>query len=159
MLSLVVARAQGGAIGRDNRIPWHSPADLRMFQRETLGGAVIMGRRTWQSLPVRPLKERLNIVVSSDPGIAPLVRPGVAAAIAAATETGHTRLYGIGGAAIYREMLPLADRLLLTEVDLAIPDADAFFPPFDPAEWVQIAARPLPGDGPPCLLRELLRRR
>ncbi len=63
MLTLVVARAKGGAIGRDGDIPWHAPEDLKMFQRETLGGALVMGRRTWESLPVKPLKNRLNIVV------------------------------------------------------------------------------------------------
>ncbi len=66
MLTLVVARARGGAIGRDNTIPWHAPEDLAAFQRETTGGAVIMGRRTWESLPFKPLKNRLNIVVTSD---------------------------------------------------------------------------------------------
>ncbi|MGR3416285.1 dihydrofolate reductase [Paracoccus sp. (in: a-proteobacteria)] len=70
MLSLIVARAQDGAIGKDNRIPWHIPQDLRMFQRETTGGALIMGRRTWESLPVRPLKNRLNCVLSRDARVA-----------------------------------------------------------------------------------------
>ena len=65
MISLVVARAAGGAIGRDGDIPWFVPEDLAAFQRETRGGAVIMGRKTWDSLPVKPLKGRLNIVVTS----------------------------------------------------------------------------------------------
>ena len=66
MLSLVVARARNGAIGKDNLIPWHAPEDLAFFQRETTGGAIIMGRKTWESLPFKPLKNRLNCVVSSD---------------------------------------------------------------------------------------------
>ena len=65
MLSLVVARARNGAIGRAGTIPWHAPEDLAFFQRETTGGAVIMGRNTWDSLPFKPLKNRLNIVVTS----------------------------------------------------------------------------------------------
>ncbi|MFH5774569.1 dihydrofolate reductase [Paracoccus sp. NGMCC 1.201697] len=159
MLTLIVARARNSAIGKDNQIPWHSPEDLKMFQRETTGGAIIMGRRTWDSLPVKPLKNRLNIVVSRDASLAEHVAPSVPAAMAMAADAGHSRMYGIGGQAIYREMLPLADRLMLTEVALDIPDADAFFPTFDEAEWTEISRRALPGDGPACTLRELLRRR
>ena len=65
MISLVVACARNRAIGRGNTIPWHAPEDLKFFMRETMGGAVIMGRKTWESLPVRPLKGRMNIVVTS----------------------------------------------------------------------------------------------
>ena len=65
MISLVVARARNGAIGRENTIPWHAPEDLKFFQRETLGGVIIMGRNTWDSLPFKPLKNRVNLVVSS----------------------------------------------------------------------------------------------
>lgn len=158
MISLVVARARGGAIGRDNTIPWHSPQDLRMFQRETLGSAVIMGRRTWESLPAKPLKNRLNIVVSRDAGLAERVVDGVPAAIAMAHDAGYTRICGIGGQAIYREMLPMADRLVVTEVALDIPDADAFFPDFDETAWRELTRRTLAGDGPSCVLRELIRR-
>ncbi|MTH64461.1 dihydrofolate reductase [Paracoccus shanxieyensis] len=158
MISLVVARARNGAIGRDNDIPWHSPEDLRSFQRETLGSAVVMGRRTWDSLPVKPLKNRMNIVVSRDAGLAEHVAASVADAIAMAQAAGYTRINGIGGQAIYREMLPLADRLLVTEVDLDIPDADAFFPAFDEGDWKELTRRTLSGDGPGCVLRELIRR-
>jgi len=158
MLTLVVARARGGAIGRGNTIPWRLPEDLRMFQRETTGGAIIMGRRTWESLPVRPLKNRLNITVSRDPGAADLVAPDCDAALEMAVEAGHTRLYGIGGAGIYRALLPRAERLLVTEVALDVPDADTFFPDFDEAEWQEISARKLGGEGPEAVLRELIRR-
>ena len=124
MLSLIVARARNGAIGRAGAIPWDVPEDLKSFQRETLGGAVIMGRKTWESLPVKPLPRRLNIVVSARTGVAELVAPDVRAAVALAYERGHDRVYGIGGARIYQEMLPLADRLLISEVGLDVPDAD-----------------------------------
>lgn len=66
MLTLIVARARNSAIGKDNDIPWFAPEDLAMFKRETVGGAMIMGRNTWESLPVKPLKSRLNVVVSRD---------------------------------------------------------------------------------------------
>ncbi len=79
MITLIVARDRNGAIGKDNTIPWHAPEDLKAFQRETLGGAIIMGRNTWDSLPVKPLKNRLNIVVSSDPNCADLVVPSLGA--------------------------------------------------------------------------------
>lgn len=158
MISLIVARARGGAIGKDNLIPWHSPQDLRMFQRETMGGAVIMGRRTWESLPFKPLKNRMNIVVSRDVTLTGDVVPSVAAGIAACAAD-YGRIYGIGGQAIYREMLPLADRMLITEVDLQVEGADAFFPEFDALEWHELPPRPLTGEGPRCVLRELIRRR
>ncbi|WP_134678732.1 dihydrofolate reductase [Paracoccus ravus] len=159
MLTLIVARARNSAIGKDNQIPWHSPEDLKMFQRETTGGAVIMGRRTWDSLPFKPLKNRLNIVVSRDHALAENVAGSGPEAIALAQEAGYSRIYGIGGEAIYREMLPLADRLMLTEVALEIEAADAFFPRFDESGWIELARRRLPGEGPEFTLRELVRRR
>ena len=161
MLSLIVARARNGAIGKDNAIPWHAPEDLAAFQRETLGGAVIMGRRTWDSLPRRPLPRRLNIVVTSgapDPGaedgvlFVPLEQ-----AIPAAQAAGYLRLYAIGGAGIYAAFLPLAQRLLITEVALDLPDADTFFPQFDVDQWHETARVELRRSDPPCVLHEFLR--
>ena len=112
MISLVVGRARNGAIGRDGDIPWFLPGDLKTFQRETLGGAIIMGRATWVSLPKKPLPRRFNIVVSSQPDAADVVVPSVADAVQLAYAEGYHRVYGIGGFGIYSEMLPLADRLL-----------------------------------------------
>ena len=161
MLSLIVARARNGAIGKDNAIPWHAPEDLAAFQRETLGGAVIMGRRTWDSLPRRPLPRRLNIVVTSrarDPGaedgvlFVPLEQ-----AIPAAQAAGYLRLYAIGGAGIYAAFLPLAQRLLITEVALDLPDADTFFPQFDRDQWRETARVDLRRTDPACVLHEYLR--
>jgi dihydrofolate reductase len=157
MLTLVVARARGGAIGRDNTIPWHAPEDLAAFQRETTGGALIMGRRTWESLPVKPLKNRLNIVVSSDPSVWETVAPTPEAAFALAQAAGHSRIYGIGGSAIYRALMPVAHRLLVTEVALDVPDADAFFPEFDRGAWRLIWQHTLRAEGPACVLGEWLR--
>ena len=118
MISLVVGRARNGAIGRDGDIPWFLPEDLKTFQRETLGGAIIMGRATWVSLPKKPLPKRFNIVVSSQPDAAEVVVPSVAEAVKLAYAEGYHRVYGIGGFGIYSEMLPLADRLLISEVDM-----------------------------------------
>lgn len=159
MLTLIAARARNGAIGKEGDIPWHAPEDLAMFQRETLGGALIMGRRTWQSLPVKPLKGRMNIVVSRETGLAETVVDSVDAALQAAHAAGHRRVYGIGGESIYRDLLPLAHRLLLTEVDLEIAGADAFFPDVAEAEWRELGRAVLREGGPRCELRELLRRK
>ena len=159
MISLVVARARNGAIGKDNDIPWHAPEDLKAFQRETLGGAIIMGRNTWDSLPFKPLKNRLNIVVSSNLDAAEIVVPSIEDAIALARAEGYARIYGIGGAGIYRAMLPIADRLMITEVDLEIEAADAFFPEFDADQWDVLAQQELRSQDPACVMVEYLRRR
>lgn len=161
MISLVVARDRNGAIGRDGDIPWHIPEDLKFFQRETVGSAVIMGRRTWESLPdvARPLKNRLNLVVSSGrPEGAEHVLPSVEAALEAARDAGHARISGIGGAGIYRALLPLSHRLLITEVDLAVEDADTWFPAFDEAEWTVTTRFDLRAQGPRCELVEWMRK-
>jgi dihydrofolate reductase len=159
MISLIVARAKNGAIGRDGDMPWDLPEDLAMFQRETRGGAVSMGRRTWESLPeaYRPLKGRFNVVVTrSDLAGPDAVVGSVEEAIAACNTAGYTRTYGIGGAGIYKAMLPLAHRLLVTEVDLTVADADTFFPTFDEADWREIGRHVLRTEGPACVLRELV---
>ena len=156
MITLIVARDRNGAIGRDGDIPWHLPGDLKMFQRETTGGALIMGRATWESLPVKPLKNRLNIVVSRDASLTDHVVGSVAEAVELARSEGYFRLYGIGGAGIYKEMLPLAHRLLLTEVDLEVEGADTWFPEVDEADWRELSS--LKGEGDVgYLVRELVR--
>ncbi len=128
MITLIAAHDRNRAIGKDGDIPWHIPEDLAMFKRETLGGALIMGRRTWESLPFKPLKNRLNIVVSRDTSLHEHVVASVEDAIALARSEGYFRVYGIGGQSIYEAMLPLADRLLITEVDLEVEGADTWFP-------------------------------
>jgi dihydrofolate reductase len=159
MLTLIVARARNHAIGKGNDIPWHAPEDLKMFQRETTGGAVIMGRRTWESLPFKPLKNRLNVVVSRDKDLTKNVVSSVADALEVCREAGYHRVYGIGGETIYRDLLAYADRLLLTEVDLTIDDADAYFPAFDETEWHEISSTEVRPADPRCTLRELVRKR
>ncbi len=160
MLSLIVARARNGAIGRGGTIPWHAPEDLAFFQRETLGGAIIMGRKTWESLPRRPLPRRLNVVVTSQPlpEAENTIFIGLDAARDVAQAGGYMRHYAIGGAAIYAAFLPLADRLLITEVDLDVPDADTFFPDLPPETWRLNAQLTLRETAPRCVLHEYLRR-
>lgn len=141
-LILIAAVARGGAIGRGNELPWHLPEDLKHFRATTQGAPVIMGRRTWESLPprFRPLPGRHNIVVSRDPHWSAdgACRAGsLAEARAAAGDA--PRVFVIGGAELYRAALPLADELLLTELDLAVPDADAFFPDWRAAGFEEVA--------------------
>jgi dihydrofolate reductase len=159
VLTLIVARAHGGAIGQDGTIPWHAPEDLAFFQRETTGGAVIMGRRTWESLPFKPLKGRLNLVVSSTLKADVPVFRSVGDAVSAAYADGHRRVYGIGGEGIYNALLPSADRLLITEVDMAVAAPDAFFADVQDGDW-DISGSLVLRDAPPrCLLYEFMRRR
>ncbi len=158
MITLVVGRAANGAIGRDGDIPWFIPEDLATFQRETLGGAIIMGRNTWDSLPKKPLPRRLNIVVSSQEDAAEVVVGSVEAAVTLARAEGYDRVYGIGGAGIYREMMQIADRMLITDVDAVIDDADTFFPEFDPEQWALAHERKLKGASPACMVREYMRK-
>lgn len=141
---IVVAVARNGVIGRDNGMPWRLPSDLRHFRRLTMGRPIVMGRKTFESIG-RPLDGRTNIVVTRDPAYRPAgvevvhsldeaIRLG--AGIAAQDGVGEVMI--TGGGQIYAEALPLADRVHLTEVDLA-PEGGTRFPPLDPAEWREIA--------------------
>lgn len=156
MITLIVARARNSAIGRNGTIPWTIPQDLAFFQRETLGGALIMGRTTWESLPFKPLPKRLNIVVSRTPSVAGVVVPSVSAAVELALAQGYQRIYGIGGARIYSDLMPVAHRLLISEVSLDVPDADTFFPPVDLSLWRKINERPLWAENPACWVTEYM---
>lgn len=140
-LTLIAAVAANGVIGKDNRLPWHLPEDLGHFKTLTTGHAVIMGRKTWDSLPAkfRPLPNRLNVVVTRDSAFRADPPAVVVHSLPAALETAGSRdTFVIGGAEIYALALPLADRLELTEVDIA-PDGDARFPEFDRSAWQETA--------------------
>ncbi len=139
-LTLIVAVARNGVIGLDNRLPWHLPADLKHFRALTLGRTVIMGRKTWESLPnkFRPLPGRQNIVVTRSAGYAAegaVVVGSLPAAVAAAQSD---EAFVIGGAELYAAALPLADRLQLTEIDADF-DGDTHFPAVAPREWREAA--------------------
>ncbi|RPE70993.1 dihydrofolate reductase [Pacificibacter maritimus] len=158
MITLIVARDRNGAIGKGNEIPWYAPEDLAFFKRETLGGACIMGRNTWDSLPFKPLKNRLNLVVSSQGVDHDHVFTTLPEAIAYATQHNYRRIYGMGGFGIYKAMLPMADRLLITEVDLEIAEADTHFPEFDPDDWTELGRQPVRASDPKCDLVEFMRK-
>lgn len=154
MLTLIAAQDLAGAIGRANAIPWHVPEDFAFFKRETTGGAVIMGRKTWDSLPRKPLPDRLNIVVTREmrENDGPVLFTGLESAIPRARAAGYDRIYCIGGGEIYRLMLPMAERILLSTVSVRIDDADTFFPRLDPEEWHETGREILRAADPTCIV-------
>ncbi len=137
-VSLIVAMARNRVIGRGNRLPWRLPADLAHFRRLTLDKPIVMGRRTWESLP-GPLERRHHIVVTRKLGLA---APGcvfVPSPVAALREAaGAPEIMIIGGAALYRSMLPRADYLYLTQIAADI-EGDTFFPTWNPSCWREVA--------------------
>ncbi len=171
MIVLIAAVAKNGVIGKDNALPWHLPEDMRHFKTLTTGHAVLMGRKTWESLPpkFRPLPNRRNLVLTRDtsyvaPGAtvvhsleeavqvgegppradAPPVggsEPGLRARGANRVGAGETALFVIGGAELYANLLPLARRMELTEIDADF-EGDAHFPAFDRAQWRAVRRTP-----------------
>lgn len=142
-LHLILARAANGVIGRNNTLPWHLPEDMAHFKRTTLGCPVIMGRKTWDSLPprFRPLPGRLNIVVTRQPH---WQADGALAAHslqeACALCPAASNAWVIGGAEVYAQALALADTAVVTEIDADF-EGDAFAPKFD-SQWAEIARDP-----------------
>ena len=138
MISYVVAVSKNGVIGREGGLPWHISSDLKRFKEITMGKPVVMGRKTWESLPRKPLPGRRNIVITRQKGFAP------EGAEVAATPQEALSLCGdapevavIGGGEIYRLFWPLVDRLYLTEVDLEVA-GDTHFPDVLPGEWQEV---------------------
>ncbi len=139
-LALIAAVAENGVVGRDNKLPWHLPEDLKYFKRTTLGKPVVMGRKTWDSIG-RPLPGRTNIVISRQPNLklaGASVVADLPAALRLAERVGSTQgseeLMVIGGSEIYALALPMAQRLYLTEVHAQVA-GDATFPAWNRDEW------------------------
>ena len=163
-----VARAANGVIGRGGALPWRLKSDLALFRTLTMGKPVIMGRRTWDSLPRRPLPGRFNIVLSRDGTFQPagaLVCEDFSEAVGIArdhaSDEGVQEVCVIGGAALFELALPRAARIYLTEVE-ARPEGDVFFPPFDESAWIEVRREAHPageGDEYPFVFRVLERRR
>ncbi|MDM4765128.1 dihydrofolate reductase [Pelomonas sp. SE-A7] len=142
LITLIAGVASDGAIGRNNELLWRLPEDLAHFKALTLGHAVIMGRKTWESIPerFRPLPGRRNIVLSRQPGLqlaGAEVLPTLQEALAACAT--DDQVFIIGGAQIYAAALPQAQRLELTEVEAAFADADAHFPAWDRQAFKQVS--------------------
>jgi dihydrofolate reductase len=143
-VNLIYARAANGVIGRDNALPWYLPEDMAHFRRTTTGAPVIMGRRTWDSLPprFRPLPGRENIVVTRQADWhAPGARRAGGLAEALALCAGAAEAWVIGGAQIYAEAAPLAQRAVVTEIAQDF-EGDAHAPALDAALWRETAREP-----------------
>ena len=138
-LALIAAVAANGVIGRNGTMPWHLPADLKYFKARTSGKRIIMGRRTWESFP-KPLPNREHVVVSSQQLVVPDgVRVVRSLAEALALPAHHeSPVFVIGGTAMYREALPLADDLYLAEIEADV-DGDAMFPAWDRSQFHEVS--------------------
>jgi len=136
-VEIVVARADNGVIGRDGRLPWHLPADLRRFKRITMGSALIMGRRTFESLPGL-LPGRRHIVLTREPGWRAEGAEGARSLEEALALAGDERVSVIGGAEIFRLFEDRAEAVELTELHFA-PLGDTFMPEFDRSTWREAA--------------------
>ena len=147
MISIIVAIAENNAIGKNNDLLWHIPEDMKRFKQITSGHKIIMGKRTYESLPYRPLKNRTNIVISDIPGdhYEDCV---MAYSIEEALEhcTQDEECFIIGGGMVYRQFLPLADKLYITRVDKSF-EADIFFPEIDPETWEETEREEGSGEG------------
>lgn len=162
-----LARARNGVIGRAGGLPWRLRSDLAIFKRMTLGKPVIMGRKTWDSLPRKPLPGRLNVVLSRDGSFQPqgavvceTFEEALDIAREQAAEDGAEEVCVIGGAALFALALPRARRLYLTEVD-AEPEGDVVMPPIDEVGWTEVRRETHPageGDDHPFVFRVLERR-
>ena len=162
---IIAAVAQNRVIGKDNQLLWHLPEDMAHFKAMTSGRPVIMGRKTWESLPprFRPLPGRRNIVISRQPDYA---APGAeladslenALARLSTVEAEHGPVFVIGGEQIYRQALTLADRLEITEVELA-PEGDAWFPEISTVDWEIQQKTPVDRSSPPACHFVTYRRR
>lgn len=147
MISLIVAAAQNNAIGKDNRLLWHLPNDLKFFKNTTWGMPVIMGRKTFESVG-KPLPGRFNIVVTRQPGWSAegvWVAGSLDEAIARAESTNCLEIFVAGGGDIYRQAMERAGKIYMTRVD-ASPEADAYFPELHPAVWEQDTSVDFPAD-------------
>jgi dihydrofolate reductase len=147
MISIIVAVADNLAIGKNNDLLWHIPADLKRFKQITSGHPVIMGRRTFESLPRRPLPHRRNIVITD---IRAEVIEGCEMAYSieeaiSKCDPGEENFI-IGGASIYKQFLPVANKLYLTRVNKFF-DGDVFFPEIDFSEWKLVSSEHCPDTG------------
>jgi dihydrofolate reductase len=147
-VSLIVAAAAHGVIGANGGLPWHLPADLKRFKALTMGHHLLLGRKTWESIG-RPLPGRPMLVLSRAPGLAlpPEARQvaTVAEGLEVARAAGERELFGIGGAEVYAQLLPLAERVYWTEV-LAEVGGDTVFPPWDRGGWRVVDREDHPAD-------------
>ena len=133
-VSMIVAKGRNNEIGKNNDLLWHISEDLKFFKATTMGKSIIMGRKTFQSLP-KALPGRKNIVISRDPDFDAPGAVVVTNAKDAVKESETEEVFIIGGGSIYNEFFPVADKLYITEVDYEDKEADVFFPEVDLSRW------------------------
>ena len=145
-ISVIVAVADNGAIGRDNNLIWRLPNDLKYFKALTLGHTIIMGSNTFRSLPFGALPGRDNVVLSRSGAefSGAIVYRGIEKALDAVKD--QDEVFIIGGAQIYKQVMPYADKLYVTEVAASFPDADVFFPEIDKTVWREVSRQDNPVD-------------
>lgn len=170
-IALVVARARNGVIGREGGLPWRLRSDLQRFKAITIGKPCIMGRKTWESLPLRPLPGRLNVVLTRDEGwgedgqakgalVCRTLDEAIEIAREQAEEDGVEEVCVIGGTALFEAALPRARRLYVTEVQAEV-EGDAVFPSIDEAGWREVSSERVPAgdkDDYAMVFRDLERR-
>jgi dihydrofolate reductase len=139
MISLVYAQSKNGIIGADGGLPWHIPSDLKRFKETTLGKPIIMGRKTWESLPRKPLPGRQNIVITRQKNWS-AEGADVASSVAEALKLAGNvpEVCVIGGGEIYHAFMGIAERIYLTEVDVMV-EGDTVAPPLNPSEWWEVS--------------------
>ncbi len=146
MISLIVAISEDYGIGKDNDLLWKIPEDLKRFKKLTLGHCVIMGKRTWESLPKRPLPGRRNIVLTDIPGESidgSITAYSVDDAINKSSDC--EEVFIMGGGSVYRQFMPIADRLYITRIHRNAP-ADTWFPVISEKEWEAAETEEFNGD-------------
>ena len=155
-IALIVAMSEDGTIGDKGKVPWHISDDLKRFKRLTMGHPIIMGRKTYESIG-KPLPGRTNIVLTRSSAFTAsselLKFDSLDAALDHCRQQREEIVFAIGGGEVYRQTLPLADKLFITEVHRRV-DGDTKFPDYDRSQWQEIARE----DGPECSFVEYARR-
>lgn len=148
MISIIVAISSDYAIGQQGELLCHLPADLKHFKQITTGHPIMMGRKTWFSLPRRPLPGRRNIVITHHPTTEGLDGAEVVSSIEEAIHSirSEEECFIIGGGTIYEQCLPFADKLYITEIHASFPEADTFFPNISPERWQLTEEENFPAD-------------
>lgn len=147
IVSLIVAASTNNVIGKNNELIWSLPSDMRFFKNTTWAMPVVMGRKTYESLG-KPLPGRLNIVITRQENWKPentVVVHSLEAAIEAAALENYKEVFVIGGGEIFKEAMPIADKIYLTRVDAEL-EGDAFFPPIDRRQWTMVSEQSFPSD-------------
>lgn len=148
ILSLIVAASDNNAIGKDNKLLWHLPKDMKFFKSTTWAHPVIMGRKTYVSLDEKPLAGRKSIIITRQNDYRPAdvwVVNDLKTAVSKAKETNSNEIFIIGGGEIFKQSMTIADRIYMTRVHTQV-DGDTFFPEIDEAKWKLVNKEDIPAD-------------